>query len=234
MRKKSLLIVAFVLAAVTIFISVAPAGNAVKIKRCYGDIDCDGYITLLDASIALEAAIKIYPRQLKGNDLKSADVNKSGAIDTADAREILRTVAKIKQKEYMESYDFTLDSAEFTYLCNKARVDEDTSSRILKTSSELCKVAEAAAEEFANKSGSALRRADGSFFYKALDEAGVKYNIADKFIQTGSYSMELTFEKMLETLQNKKTIFSRAYGQIGVGAYSRDGQTFYWCVIVTD
>ncbi len=232
MKKKSTLLIAVLLLAATLCVSLAPLSSSVKITRRYGDIDCDGYITLQDVIIALQSAIHIYPRELSGMDLKAGDMNGNGKIDTTDARRILRVCSGIEAKTNMESYEFEPDINRFLALCNTARVSADGKAPMLKTSKDLCNIAAAAAEEFAVTTGSALRRADGSYYYKALNDAGITYTTADKFIQVSTGSTDVAFEKMMENVQNEKSICNRNFKNIGVGAYSSDGKTFYWCVIL--
>ncbi len=232
MKKKLTLLTAVLLAAATLCVSLSPLTGSVKITRYYGDIDCDGYITLQDVIVALQCAIHIYPRELSGMDLKAGDVDGNGSIDTTDARRILRICSGIEAKKNMESYEFEVDTNRFLVLCNAARVETDGKAPLLKTSKDLCKIAAAAAEEFAVSTGSALRRADGSYYYKALSDAGITFTTADKFIQVSTGSTDVTFEKIMDDVQNSKTICNRAFKNIGVGAYSSDGKSFYWCVIL--
>lgn len=232
MKKKLTLLTAVLVIAATLCISLSPLSSSVKITRRYGDIDCDGYISLQDVVIALQTAIHIYPREITGMDLKAGDLNGNGQIDTADARRILRICSSLEYKQDMESYEFEPDINRFLTLCNTARVEADGKAPLLKTSKDLCKIATAAAEEFAVSTGSALRRADGSYYYKALSDAGITFTTADKFIQVSTGSTDVAFEKIMENVQNSKTVCNRAFKNIGVGAYSSDGKTFYWCVIL--
>lgn len=232
MKKKLTLLTAVLVIAATLCVTLSPLSSSVKITRRYGDIDCDGYITLQDVIVALQCAVHIYPRELSGMDLKAGDVDGNGRIDTTDARRILRICSGIEVKKDMESYEFEVDMNRFLALCNTARVESDGKAPLLKTSKDLCKIASAAAEEFALSTGSALRRADGSYYYKALSDAGITFTTADKFIQVSTGSTDVAFEKIMENVQNSKTICNRVFKNIGVGAYSSDGKTFYWCVIL--
>ena len=93
--------------------------------------------------------------------------------------------------------------------------------------------ARTAAQEYATKTGSSFIREDGSHYYKILDEKGIKYTCADKMITTASFGYVQAAQKILTDAQSEKALLSDNFRNIGVGAFSTDGRTFYWCVILT-
>lgn len=232
MKKRLISIVAAALALLTVTLAISPAGEATLVSRWYGDIDCDNYVTVQDVMIALRVSIGVYPRNLNEMDKKAADIDADGTVTLTDARKILFLSAGVDTKTKMESYDFKPDVTRFLNLVNATRKDYNKDLSKLTTSNALCEVARKAAEEFAVKTGSALRRENGTTFNTILDENGYAYTVADKFICASTYSTDYAFDKMLETAQNKKALCSTQFTKFGVGAYSPDGKTFYWCVLL--
>ncbi len=233
MSKKIKVIVAVVLVCILIAFSVMPMG-AIEIVRCYGDIDNDAYVTTIDARIALMVSAGIYEKELFGLDYEAADINGDGNINTIDARLILRTAAGQLPKKYMDAYDFDEKPEEFTKLVNDYRFEKDHKSIRLTMSPELCKAAKVAAQEYATKTGTALLREDGSYYYKILNEMGIKYTLADKIITSASFGNVQATQNIFSDPQGEKAILNKNFRKIGVGAFSADGRNFYWCVIVTD
>lgn len=231
MKKTSKIIVAAVVITVIIVLSVMPFG-AVEIKRYYGDLNNDSYITTQDAIIALSMAAGIYEDTPVGMDFECADIIKNNKIDTADARFILRTAAGQELKRQMEGYEFSENPDLFLKEVNSMRVKEGISS--LKLSKNLCDVAREAAEEYATKTGTALVRDDGSYYYKLLDEKGISYTFADKIIIPASYGYKQTLKELEKIEQSKKALCNKNFKNFGVGAYTKDGHTFYWCIFLTD
>ena len=225
-----ILVIAVVITAV-IVLSVMPFG-AVEIKRYYGDINNDAYITTQDAIIALSIAVGIYEDDIVGMDFECADIVRDNNIDTNDARFILRTAAGQELKKQMDGYEFNENPDLFIKKVNDMRNNEGISS--LKLSNELSNAAKEAAEEYATKTGTAFAREDGSYYYKLLDEKGVSYTFADKIIIPASFGYKETFEEIIKEQQSKKALCSKNFKKFGVGAYTKDGHTFYWCIFLTD
>ena len=132
----------------------------------------------------------------------------------------------------MDGYEFSENPDLFLKKVNDMRMNEGVSS--LKLSKDLCNAARIAAEEYATKTGTALTREDGSYYYRLLDQEGISYTFADKIIIPASYGYKETFEELKEIEQSKKALCSKNFKKFGVGAYSRDGHTFYWCIFLTD
>ena len=231
MKKAIKIIVSAVVITAVIVLSVMPFG-AVEIKRYYGDLNNDAYITTQDAIIALSVAAGIYEDDLVGMDFECADIVKDNKINTTDARYILRTAAGQELKRHMEGYEFSTNSDLFLKKVNEMRIEEGASA--LKLSKNLCNVAKTAAEEYATKTGSALVREDGSYYYKLLDENSISYTFADKIIIPASYGYKQTFDELKKIEQSKKALCSKNFKKFGVGAYTKDGHTFYWCIFLTD
>lgn len=232
MGKKIKVITVAVVITVFIWLSVIPFG-AIEIKRCYGDVDNDAYVTTEDARLALMVAAGIHD-ELYGLDFQAADMNKDGYIKTEDARLILRTAAGQLSEVYMEGYEFSEEPEKFAKLINDYRFEKDRRAIRLVLSDDLCKAAQTAAEEYATQTGTALLRNDGSYYYKLLDEYGVQYTCADKIIVNASFGYSGAASKIFADSQSEKAILSSNFTKIGVGAYSNDGRTFYWCVFVTN
>ena len=232
MSRKIKVITAAIAVTVLIWLWAMPFG-AVEIKRCYGDVNNDAYVTTEDARIALMVAAGIYEHELFGLDFEAADMDGDDLIKTTDARLILRTAAGHLATVYMEGYEFDEHPEEFTEIINDYRFEKDRKSIRLTMSPELCEAARVAAEEYATKTGSAFIREDGSHYYKILDEMGIQYICADKMIVNASFGYIGAAEKILADSQMEKALLSNNFSKIGVGAYSTDGRTFYWCVFVT-
>lgn len=231
MKKISKTLITAVVIAAVIVLSVMPFG-AVEIKRYYGDINNDAYITTQDAIIALSIAAGIHDGELVGMDFDCADIIQDNDINTADARYILRTAAGQEFKQQMEGYEFSENTDLFLKEVNTMRMNEGVAS--LKLSKELCSVAKKAAEEYATKTGTAFSREDGSYYYELLDESGITYKLADKIIIPASYGYKQTLEELQKITQSKKALCSKNFKKFGVGAYTKDGHTFYWCIFLTD
>lgn len=225
-----ILVIAVVITAV-IVLSVMPFG-AIEIKRYYGDINNDSYVTTQDSIIALSIAVGIYDDAIVGMDFECADIDDDNTITTNDARLILKTAAGQEFKKYMEGYEFSENPDLFLKKVNEMRVDEGASS--LKLSKDLCDIAREAAEEYATKTGTAFAREDGSYYYALLDEKGVSYTIADKMIIPASFGYKETFDELVKVQQSKKALCSKNFKKFGIGAYTKDGHTFYWCIFLTD
>lgn len=223
-------IIAVVITAI-IVLTAMPFG-AIEIKRYYGDINNDSYVTTQDAIVALSIAAGIYDDTLVGMDFECADIIKDNKIDTADARFILRTAAGQELKKHMEGYEFSENPDLFLKKVNEMRINEGVST--LKLSNNLSDVAREAAEEYATKTGSAFSREDGSYYYKLLDEKGISYTYADKIIIPASFGYKEAFDALKKVEQSKKALCSKNFKKLGVGAYTKDGHTFYWCIFLTD
>lgn len=230
--KKIVKIITSVIVAVSIVILCVTPFGAVEIKRWYGDIDNDSKVTTKDVLIALRVATKTYDDELTGMDFEAADMNGDYVIDTVDARLILRTATGLIEKRQMEGYEFDENPEKFLEKVNDLRYSESSSATTLKLSDKLCDAAKIAAQEYAETTGTALTRADGSYYYKLLDESGIKYTFADKIIITSSFGYKGTFDLLTEDLQSKKALCSKNFTTFGVGAYTKDGSTFYWCVFL--
>lgn len=233
MSKKIKVITAVVLVGILVAFSVMPMG-AIEIVRCYGDVDNDAYVTTIDARIALMVSAGIYDHELFGLDYDAADIDENGNIETVDARLILRTAAGQLPKKYMEAFEFDTKPEEFTEIVNDYRFEKDRKSIRLEMSPELCEAAEVEAQEYATKTGTALLRDDGSYYYKILDEMGIEYTLADKMITSASFGNAQAAQNLFKDLQSEKAILNKDFRKIGVGAFSSDGRNFIWCVIVTD
>ena len=232
MSKNFKVIVSAIALTALIWLTAMPFG-AVEIKRYYGDIDNDSYITTQDARIALMVAVDIYDDVLAGMDFEAADVNHDGIITTVDARLILRTASGLVPKEQIEGYEFDENAEAFLKKVNTLRYEDNAQSKTLKLSDELCAAAKEAAEEYATKTGTAFTRDDGSFYYELLDEKGISYTYADKIIVTSSFGYKETFELCAADSQSKKALCNDNFENFGVGAYTKDGHTFYWCIFLT-
>lgn len=224
------LVIAVVITAV-IVLTVMPFG-AIEIKRYYGDINNDNNVTTQDVIIALSVATGIYQDDLTSMDFEASDMDGDNSITTNDARLILKTAAGQEFKKQMEGYEFSENPDLFLKKVNEMRINEGVSS--LKLSKDLCDIAREAAEEYATKTGTALSREDGSYYYSLLDEKGVSYTMADKMILPASFGYKETFDELIKVQQSKKALCSRNFKKFGVGAYTKDGHTFYWCIFLTD
>ena len=206
---------------------------AFEVKRYYGDIDNDGKVTVTDARTILIMAIGLFEGSLSEQDAAAADVDDNGEINLVDARLALRMAAQLEPKKYMTAYEFDPHAEEFTALINDYRkLKSDGALRDLTVSQELCTVADQAAMEFALQTGTALRRGNGTYFNTLLEEKGVKYNFADKVMCVTTTSYGQCFDKMMSEQQARKAFLSGNFTEIGIGAFSRDGRTVYWCIIL--
>ena len=223
-------VIAVVIAAI-IVLSSMPFG-AIEIKRYYGDINNDNNVTTQDVLIALSVATGIYTDELTTMDFEATDIDDDNFITTNDARLILKTAAGQEYKKYMEGYEFSENPDLFLKKVNEMRVNEGVSS--LKLSKDLCDIAKQAAEEYATKTGTAFAREDGSYYYKLLDENGISYTMADKMIIPASFGYKETFDELITIQQSRKALCSKNFRKFGIGAYTKDGHTFYWCIFLTD
>ena len=223
-------VIAVVITAI-IVLTAMPFG-AIEIKRYYGDINNDANVTTQDVIIALSVATGIYQDDLTSMDFEASDMDGDNSITTNDARLILKTAAGQEFKRQMEGYEFSENPDLFLKKVNEMRVDEGASS--LKLSKDLCNIAREAAEEYATKTGTAFAREDGSYYYSLLDEKGVSYTIADKMIIPASFGYKETFDELVKVQQSKKALCSKNFKKFGIGAYTKDGHTFYWCIFLTD
>ncbi len=231
MSRKMRAIVAFVLIAIIITASIVP-NNALVIKRLYGDIDNDGYITTEDARTALLVAAGISDKVLRGLDFESADIDSDGRITTQDARNILKVAAGMSPETEMKGYEFSEEPEAFAKLINDYRFEKNHDATKFTLSKELCNAARVAAEEYALKTNNAFIRDDGTYFYKLLNDMNIKYTFADKIVLHSSFSYEYTVEQILKDPQAEKAIISGNFTKLGLGAYSSDGRTFYWCIFL--
>ncbi len=230
--KKALKISVIAVVITAIIVLTAMPFEAIEIKRYYGDINNDNNVTTQDVIIALSVATGIYQDDLTSMDFEATDIDGDNEITTNDARIILKTAAGQEFKKHMEGYEFSENPDLFLKKVNELRVKEGASS--LKLSKELCDVAREAAEEYAIKTGTAFAREDGSYYYTLLDENGISYNMADKIIIPASFGYKETFDELIKVQQSKKALSSKNFKKFGVGAYTKDGHTFYWCIFLTD
>lgn len=222
-----------IVVTVLIWCSVLPFG-AIEIVRAYGDVDNDAYVTTVDARIALMVAAGINDTELYGLDFKAADLDGDESITTVDARLILRTAAGQLETKYMEGYEFDEQPEAFAEKINDYRFEKDRKVVKFTLSPELCEAAKIAAQEYVTKTGTALVRDDGTYYYKLLDDMGIEYSRADKMIVSASFGYSQVVDKITGDAQGEKALMNDDYKKIGVGAYSADGRNFFWCVILTD
>ena len=83
------------------------------------------------------------------------------------------------------------------------------------------------------KTGTALTRANGTYYYSLLDDMGIEYSAVDKIVITASANHEKALAAVIANSQAEKTLLMNNFTDIGVSAYSADGRTFYWCIFVT-
>ena len=208
---------------------------AFEVKRYYGDLDNDGKVTVTDARNILCEAIGIYDSTLGEHDFAAVDIDKDGVLTTKDARLALRIAAQLEAREFMPTYEFNKHEEEILNLVNSYREKQSEGELTdLMLSAELSAAADQAAMEFALHTGTALRRGNGTYYNTLLDEKGISYTFTDKVICVSTTSYAQCYDKMLSELQNRKTFLSENFTEIGVGAFSRDGRTVYWCIIFTD
>ncbi len=230
--KKSLKIIFGMLLVISVVVaSVVPYG-AIEIKRYYGDVDNDGYVTTMDARAVLMSVAGIYDKTLAGVDFAAADIDNDGALTTKDARMVLKTAAGQLEETFMTGYEFSENHEDFVKVINDYRFNKDHKSVKLTLSNELCQVARIAAQEYALKTGNAFIREDGTLFNTLLDEYGIEYTHLDKIVIYSGFGYQEAAEQMLEDMQGEKMLSSSNFSKIGVGAYSTDNRTFYWCVFV--
>lgn len=231
MHKSSKIILALALIICVVCASVMPYG-AIEIKRYFGDVDNDGYVTTMDARIVLMSVAGIYGKTLAGVDFAAADMDNDGKLSTADARLVLKTAAGQLEEIFMTGYEFSENHEDFVKVINDYRFEKDHKSVKLTLSNELCEVARIAAQEYALKTGNAFIREDGSLFNTLLDEKGIEYTYLDKIVIYSGFGYEEAAQEMLNDMQGEKMLSSSNFSKIGVGAYSTDNRTFYWCVFV--
>lgn len=229
MKKTAIRIIALA-CVMALAAAVCFSTSAIEIKRLYGDVDNDGYVTTYDALLILRAAIGV--DVLDGYDEIAADMDSDGEISLADVRLALKTAAQVIAPAYIEELEFSACPEQFINELNAVR-SKNNAAR-LSYSKALSSLAEKAAKEFAEQTGTALRRADGSYYFKILDEAGFEYNSADKVILANGPEYSDALDEMLKDSQSEKALCGKAFSKAGVGAYSPDGRTFYWCVLLID
>lgn len=232
MKRNIKVIFISLLAIAIIWCSVTPMG-AIEVIRFYGDIDNDAYVTTKDVRIALLVAAGIYEGTLYGLDFEAADIDDDNRISTQDARIILRTAAGQKAPVKLVGYEFVNEPDVFVDLLNEYRFEADHTLVKYTLSQELCDAADVAVQEYALKTGNAFRQADGSYYYKLLDNMGVQYQAVDKIIISTSANYEKAVKDIVADNQASKSLISNNYKNIGVSAYSTDGRTFYWCIFLT-
>lgn len=228
LKKIAVLLVVAVLLAVSMIPMVA-----FEVKRYYGDVDNDGLVTVEDARNVLRTAIEISENNLSEHDFAAADIDCDQKITVTDARRTLRIAAQLEAKVFMPAYEFNKHEEELLALINGYRKDEsDNELKNLILSEELSKVADQAAFEFVTQTGSGLRRGDGTYYNTLLDSYGIQYNFADKVMCVSTTSYAQCYDKMIKELQSNKAFKSENFDEIGIGAYSKDGRTVYWCIIL--
>lgn len=228
LKKIAVLLVVAVLLAVSMIPMVA-----FEVKRYYGDVDNDGLVTVEDARNVLRTAIEISENNLSEHDFAAADIDCDQKITVTDARRTLRIAAQLEAKVFMPAYEFNKHEEELLALINGYRKDEsDNELKNLILSEELSKVADQAAFEFVTQTGSGLRRGDGTYYNTLLDSYGIQYNFADKVMCVSTTSYAQCYDKMIKEMQSNKAFKSENFDEIGIGAYSKDGRTVYWCIIL--
>ncbi len=232
MSRKVRVILTTLIVISLVWASVVPYG-ALEIKRYYGDVDNDGFVTTVDARIVLMIVAGIYDKTLIGADFAAADMDNDGKITTLDARMVLKTAAGQLQESVMVGYEFSEHHEEFVKIINDYRFEKDHKSVKLTLSNDLCEAARLAAQEYALKTNNAFVREDGTFYYTLLDELGIQYTYADKVVVHSGYNYANVADELLADIQSEKMLAGDAFTKIGVGAYSTDNRTFYWCVFVT-
>ncbi len=231
MNKKFKALTSIVVITVILLLTAMPFG-AVTVKRYYGDINCDGMVSIEDARIALMIAAKIYTEDLTKTDLKAADVTSDGAYTTADARAILRLAAGLDKKKVMGNYDFSENPTAFLNKINSMRLAENPKATKLTLSEDLCTAAKEAAREYTELTGSAFLRENGEYYFYLLNEMGIPYTFADKAIIQSGFGYQDAFKKFTQNTQSRKALLSENFNKIGIGAYSKDGINFYWCIFL--
>ncbi|MBR2876524.1 MAG: hypothetical protein IKC01_05240 [Clostridia bacterium] len=215
-----------------IVVSVIPM-VAFEVKRYYGDIDNDGDVTVYDARSILRAVIGISDENYSEDDFAAADIDLNEKLTTIDARIALRIAAQLEAKVYMPEYEFKKHEKELVQLINDYRKTEtDGALANLILSEELSSVADQAAMEFAVQSGTALRRSNGSYYNTLLDDYDIHYNMIDKVMCISTTSYAQGFAKLMKESQSCKALKSANFKEIGIGAFSKDGHTVYWCILL--
>lgn len=233
MKSLSKKITAAAVAAVLLVLSALPAG-ALEIKRYYGDIDDDGVVSTSDAREILLIALEISDKELGDTDMLCADVDKNGRVTVNDARLALLAAIEIASPELMPPIPFDPCTEEFLSEINGLRSRyANKALEPLVLSDELSNVAYEAAKEFADVTGTAYYTADGSHYYKLLDDNNISYSVADKFVVAASTNYKKAYRELVDNEQCKKAMLSSNFSKIGIAAYSNDGRTFYWCMFFT-
>ncbi len=220
-----------VFSAFAILIICVSFGGATEVKRYFGDVDNDGTVSADDARTALLCALGISGGEIYGEDYNCADIDRDGTVTIADARLILRTSCELVSPVLMDVTEFDPHEKDFIKLVNAERcksVDLNT----LIFSDELCKAAQKASKDFCENTGTAFVGSDGGYYYKLLSDSGIKFTFADKIITESGSGYTGAFNKMLNNTQSRKALLSGNFNKIGVGGYSSDGRTFYWCVFL--
>ena len=206
---------------------------AFEVKRYYGDVDNDGIVTVEDARNVLRTAIEISQDNLSEYDFAAADIDCDGKLTVTDARRTLRIAAQLEAKVFMPAYEFDKSEEEMVALINNYRkAESDDELKNLDLSEELSKVADQAAFEFVTQTGSGLRRGDGTYYNTLLDSYGIQYNFVDKVMCVSTTSYAQCYDKIIKEMQSSKALKSENFDEIGIGAYSKDGRTVYWCIIL--
>lgn len=220
--------------AVTVLLLLSFSATAVKVKRYLGDVDGDGVVSTEDARTILLLALEISSgSDLTDEDLFCADVDGNGAVKTADARLALLTAIGVREAE-VALIDFNAHEEDILESVNYIRrqiLDGENASLVL--SEELCEAASEAAREFCEQTGSAYINGEGDLYYKSLEELGIEFTAADKAVAVGDSNYKNAYKTLISNSQTKKALLSSAFEEIGIGAFSNDGKTFYWCVILT-
>lgn len=99
MKKKMSFIAAVLIAALSI-----PAGSVSAAEYVNGDVDMDGKITGRDAAIVSQYADGILQIELTDEQLRLADMNGDGTVDSADAE-------LIAKEQVLNTYDINCDGA---------------------------------------------------------------------------------------------------------------------------
>ncbi len=228
LKRLAIVVVAVMLITVTCLPMVA-----FEVKRYYGDVDNDGLVTVEDARNILKMAIEISENNLSEHDFAAADIDCDKKLTVTDARRTLRIAAQLEAKVFMPAYEFNKHEEELLALINGYRKEEsDNTLKNLILSEELSKAADQAAFEFVTQTGSGLRRGDGSYYNTLLDSYGIHYNFADKVMCVSTTSYAQCYDKMIKEMQSNKAFKSENFNEIGIGAYSKDGRTVYWCIIL--
>lgn len=224
--------VALFLPIAFLFLCSSPA-TAIKVKRYLGDVDGDGIVSTEDARSILLLALEISTgSDLTKEDLICADVDGSGVVNSADARlALLTAIGVIDPVDALIDFDAHEEDilGSINYIRRQVLKDENAN---LVLSEKLCDIAENAAKEFVENTGSAYVSSDGSLYYKALRDAGVEFTTADKAVIVSDSSYKKAYAALMASSQTKKALLSSNFDEIGIGAYSTDGVNFYWCVIL--